>query len=66
MARATFSSDLKLILVSILRRWDSSVMLSLVHSHQLQAEARIHRVVAPVPSNATMPVPMTTSEESFV
>jgi hypothetical protein len=66
MARATFGSDLKLILDSILRRWDSSVMYSLVHTQQFQAEARIHRVGAPVPSIATTPVPMTTSEESFV
>jgi lipopolysaccharide/colanic/teichoic acid biosynthesis glycosyltransferase len=66
MARATFSSDLKLILASILRRWDSSVMYSLVRTEQFQAEARIHRVSASVTSIATTPVPMTTSEESFV
>jgi hypothetical protein len=41
-------------------------MYSLVHTQQFQAEARIHRVGAPVPSIATTPVPMTTSEESFV
>jgi lipopolysaccharide/colanic/teichoic acid biosynthesis glycosyltransferase len=66
MARATFFSDLRLIFDSILRRWDSSVMYSLIHTEQFQGEARMRRLGAPVPSIASTPVPMTTGEESFV
>jgi hypothetical protein len=66
MARATFFSDLKLIFDSILRRWDSSVMYSLIHTEQFQAEARIRRAGAPVPSIASRPVPITSVEESSI
>ena len=43
MARATFLSDLKLIIDSVLRRWDTSVMESLVNTGELEAEDRISR-----------------------
>jgi lipopolysaccharide/colanic/teichoic acid biosynthesis glycosyltransferase len=66
MARATFSSDLELICNSILRRWDSSEMYRLIHTAQLQAEARKRRASAPVTSIAPKPIPMATGEESFV
>lgn len=66
MARATFLSDLKLIFDSILRRWDSSVMYSLIYTEQFQAEARIRRAGAPTPSIASRPVPITSVEESSI
>lgn len=65
-ARATFGSDLKLILNSVFRRWDSEVMYSLLHTEQLETESRMRRIGAPVPSLASAPVPITTSEESLV
>jgi lipopolysaccharide/colanic/teichoic acid biosynthesis glycosyltransferase len=41
MARATFSSDLKLIFNSVLRRWDNSVMEELLNTGTFQEEDRM-------------------------
>lgn len=41
MARATFLSDLKLIVDSVLRRWDSSVMEGLLNTGAFEAEAKV-------------------------
>jgi lipopolysaccharide/colanic/teichoic acid biosynthesis glycosyltransferase len=76
MARATFQSDLKLIVNSILRRWDGGVADSLVEHEKLErekreAEAKAREVKAreakaslsesvPVCSVVTEPVPVRT------
>jgi lipopolysaccharide/colanic/teichoic acid biosynthesis glycosyltransferase len=65
-ARATFLSDLKLILDSVFHRWDSSVMYSLLRTEQFEAESRKRRSSAPAPSLAPTSVQISTSEESFV
>jgi hypothetical protein len=41
MARATFHSDLKLIVDSVLRRWDSSIMEELLDAGAFKKEVRI-------------------------
>ncbi len=41
MANATFSSDLKLIVDSVLRRWDGSVAEALLEAESFEAEARL-------------------------
>jgi lipopolysaccharide/colanic/teichoic acid biosynthesis glycosyltransferase len=42
MARATFSSDLKLVIDSILRRWDGSLAADLLNAERVAAEV-LHR-----------------------
>ena len=49
MAQATCLSDLKLILQTALRRWDSETMLEVLNLEKLEAENRFHKVK--VPSN---------------
>jgi lipopolysaccharide/colanic/teichoic acid biosynthesis glycosyltransferase len=51
MAHATFRSDLKLIIDSILRRWDTSVMESVLKTAALDAEYGMQLLRAPVPEN---------------
>ncbi len=41
MARATFLSDLKLIVHTVFRRWDSSVMENLLNTAAFEADDRI-------------------------
>jgi hypothetical protein len=41
MARATFLSDLKLIVDSVLRRWSGSIMEGLLHTGAFEAEDRM-------------------------
>lgn len=65
-ARATFLSDFKLILDSVLRRWDGSVMYSLLHTEQFETVSRTQRTSAPVQPLVAAPVQITTSEESFI
>lgn len=43
MARATFLSDLKLLVDTVLRRWDTSTMESLLREAQLQEEEAVPR-----------------------
>lgn len=45
MAQATFSSDLKLLVDTVLRRWDTSLMESLLHDAQLEEEGPASRTV---------------------
>lgn len=48
MARATFFSDLKLIVNSVLRRWDGSVIASLLDRELFEAEGRIRENCVPI------------------
>jgi lipopolysaccharide/colanic/teichoic acid biosynthesis glycosyltransferase len=58
MARATFLSDLKLIVDSVLRRWDTSVMEELLNTEALEVEDRMQLVRASHPEAASTRVPM--------
>jgi lipopolysaccharide/colanic/teichoic acid biosynthesis glycosyltransferase len=58
MARATFLSDLKLIVDSVLRRWDSSVMESLLNAGPFEAEGRMPPSRASDPEAAFTRVPI--------
>jgi len=66
MARATFLSDLKLILDSALRRWDPSVIDRLLHAEVLLAEDNAHRSTVSVPAIVSIRVPSMTSDDSLV
>ena len=67
MARATFLSDLKLLVDSVLRRWDSSVMEGLLNTGAFEAEGRVPPSRAfgpdalitrvPIPSSVDRPAP---------
>jgi len=50
MARATFLSDLKLIVKSVLRRWSSSAIEDLLGPEALDAQAGVGRSDAPIPA----------------
>lgn len=50
MASATFFSDLKLIMKSVLRRWDDSVVDSLVATEAMEAETKRREKAQPAPS----------------
>ena len=63
MARATFLSDLKLILDSVLRRWDPSVVDRLFHSKALLAGGDAHRSNAAVPAAVSMNLSTMTSDD---
>jgi lipopolysaccharide/colanic/teichoic acid biosynthesis glycosyltransferase len=52
MARATFLSDLKLIVKSVMRRWDSSAIEDLAGTGALKTEDRMGRFNASVPAVA--------------
>jgi len=58
MARATFLSDLKLIVDSVLRRWDSSVMESLLNTGAFEAEGRMPPFRVSDPEAVSTRVPM--------
>jgi lipopolysaccharide/colanic/teichoic acid biosynthesis glycosyltransferase len=58
MARATFLSDLKLIVDSVLRRWDSSMMEGLLNTGAIEAEDRILFSRASNPEAVSAHVPM--------
>jgi lipopolysaccharide/colanic/teichoic acid biosynthesis glycosyltransferase len=58
MARATFSSDFKLIVDSVLRRWDSSVMEELLNAGAFEEEDRMQLARASHPEAASARVPM--------
>jgi lipopolysaccharide/colanic/teichoic acid biosynthesis glycosyltransferase len=63
MANATFSSDLKLIVDSVLRRWDGSVADALLEAESFEAEAWLREShPEPSPSRAVVsePVPLRT------
>lgn len=66
MARATFSSDLKLIVNSALRRWDSSVMDCLLNTETFETEdgMRISRAIVQTASSARLPA--ISSDESLI
>jgi lipopolysaccharide/colanic/teichoic acid biosynthesis glycosyltransferase len=58
MARATFFSDLKLIVDSVLRRWDTSVMEELLNTGAFEEEDRMQLARASHPEAASTRVPM--------
>lgn len=61
MSRATFFSDLKLIVNSVLRRWNSSVLDRLIDAAEFDAEERTpipKEAVVSAPSISTAHVPM--------
>jgi lipopolysaccharide/colanic/teichoic acid biosynthesis glycosyltransferase len=58
MAGATFTSDLKLIIDSILRRWDTSVMDHLLSTGAFEAEDRMMLSSTSAPGSASARVPM--------
>jgi lipopolysaccharide/colanic/teichoic acid biosynthesis glycosyltransferase len=58
MARATFLSDLKLIVDSVLRRWDSSIMEGLLNTGAFEAEDRMLLSSAYNPEAVSTGVPM--------
>jgi lipopolysaccharide/colanic/teichoic acid biosynthesis glycosyltransferase len=59
MARATFLSDLKLLVDSVLRRWDSSVMEGLLNTGAFEAEGRVppSRSFSPEVVSIRVPIP---------
>jgi lipopolysaccharide/colanic/teichoic acid biosynthesis glycosyltransferase len=59
MARATFSSDFKLIVDSVLHRWDTSVMEELLNTGAFKAEdrTRLSRASHPEIVSTRMPMP---------
>jgi lipopolysaccharide/colanic/teichoic acid biosynthesis glycosyltransferase len=58
MACATFRSDLKLIVESVLRRWDTSVMYSLVYGASEAEDRRLFaREFNPEAVSASLPMP---------
>ena len=60
MAQATFFSDLKLIIDSVLRRWDGSVAEALLEAESFEAEARLResRLMEPTPIRAVVTEPV--------
>jgi hypothetical protein len=58
MAGATFTSDLKLIIDSILRRWDTSVMDRLLSTGAFEAEDRMMLSSASAPGSPSARVLM--------
>ena len=58
MARATFASDLKLIVNSVLRRWDESILDSLPIAKEFQAKDGTRRSGANTPAGNSAYVPM--------
>lgn len=65
MARATFLSDLKLIVDSTLRRWDPSVVDRLLPVEAIQAEDNAHRPKASVPAVVSIRVAAKANEKSL-
>jgi lipopolysaccharide/colanic/teichoic acid biosynthesis glycosyltransferase len=62
MARATFLSDLKLLAGTVLRRWDSSVMETLLHTGAFDAQIRLQlnqasQASVAADASARMPLP---------
>jgi lipopolysaccharide/colanic/teichoic acid biosynthesis glycosyltransferase len=68
MARATFLSDLKILVNSVLRRWDSSVMESLLDTEAFAADDlwQRPREYAPKPAFAQMPIPHNVDQPASV
>ncbi|MDE3187051.1 MAG: sugar transferase [Acidobacteriota bacterium] len=66
MARATFLSDLKLVLDSALRRWDPSVVDRLLHAEALLAEDNVHRSKSPVPMVVSIRVSTMSGDDALV
>lgn len=60
MAQATFFSDLKLIVDSVLRRWDGSVADALLEAESFEAEARLWegRIMDHAPMRAVVTEPV--------
>lgn len=59
MANATFFSDLKLIIDSVLRRWDGSVAEELLEAERFEAEARLRESrLDPSPMRAVVSEPV--------
>jgi lipopolysaccharide/colanic/teichoic acid biosynthesis glycosyltransferase len=61
MARATFFSDLKLVVESVLRRWDSSVMEQMLETEAFGVEDRILSSKPFIPSAASTHGPIPSS-----
>lgn len=55
MARATFLSDLRLLVKSVLRRWDNSAIDGLLGTAETETEDRVHRSDASVSSHNQSP-----------
>jgi lipopolysaccharide/colanic/teichoic acid biosynthesis glycosyltransferase len=66
MARATFRSDLKLIVDSVLRRWDRSIVDDLLNAKTWEAEPAMRRTSAPALTIASAHLPVMTSDEPLV
>ena len=66
MARATFLSDLKLIVDSTLRRWDPSVVNRLLHAEAVLAEETAHRSKPLVPAVVTVRVSALSDDDALI
>jgi lipopolysaccharide/colanic/teichoic acid biosynthesis glycosyltransferase len=66
MARATFRSDLKLIVDTALRRWDTSAMQKLLDIETVNAENKSQRFKSPVSTIASNRVAAVPRDESLV
>jgi lipopolysaccharide/colanic/teichoic acid biosynthesis glycosyltransferase len=65
MARATFRSDLKLIINSVLRRWDDAVVDSLPEPYELGAYNAMRSTNAPSPRVRLLRPPSITCDQSL-
>lgn len=66
MAKATFFTDFKLIVDSVLRRWDRSIVEDLLNTKALEVEQRMLRSRAFALTVASPRIPMVSSDESLV
>lgn len=66
MARATFLSDLKLLVQSVLRRWDDSLTDRLIDDLAFRTGDWLPLPRAPFPANAPNRAPVSTGSESLV
>jgi lipopolysaccharide/colanic/teichoic acid biosynthesis glycosyltransferase len=66
MARATFSSDLKLIIDTILRRWDGAAMHRLLNTEAVEADSKVHKFKVPVSTVVSTRVANLTNDSSLV
>jgi hypothetical protein len=66
MAKATFFTDFKLIVDSVLRRWDRSIVEELLNTKALEVEQRMLRSRAFALTVASPRIPMVSSDESLV
>jgi lipopolysaccharide/colanic/teichoic acid biosynthesis glycosyltransferase len=66
MARATFLSDLKLLIDTALRRWNSATMLELLRVEELELQDNPPKVKTPAQKSSPSRVTTITRDESFV